>query len=430
MPQESMKRKPLVATSTAKELHLKGAYIKFESIAFWFWFFIGIEGCLTFIFFQGNPVLGTLITYIPPAALAFFLLTTLLIGGQLRHTEILKPLSAKMLVALSLWAGITIFWTGANPVYSALGYWAILVIKIFIVLLLFLLGDVEKVAIKSLQGLAWGSVVLGLIPFILQARTLDGRLGNEEFFHPNSIGNQMALTCLCTIYLALQSWGQVSERRPYIVMLLFLLFTLLRSLSKTSILSFLIAASVYVLRSQISVKKKINLVLISGGIIAVSFTRLSRYLDTYLNEQQGGEALATGTGRTQVWEMTWRMIQENPIWGYGYQSYRDVADQIIGLRLVHPHNEVLNIWFNLGGVGLLLALLTYIAYSWQVYCAGKARLPQEAFALSLLIYYIIRGVTEATVPDFLVYPSSMMMLMISWMSQSYQVSSNNKDSYG
>lgn len=424
------KREPQVNTDISKKLLDKGAYIKFESIAFWFWFFIGIEGCLTFVFFQGNPVLGTLIGYIPPAAFAFFLLTTLLIGGQLQHAEILKPMSAKMLLALSLWAGLTMFWTGANPRYSAFGYWAILALKILIVLLLFLLGNVEKIAIKSLQGLAWGSVVLGLVPFLLNARTIDGRLGNEEFFHPNGIGNQMALTCLCTIYLALQSWGKVSERRPYIVMLLFLLFTLLRSLSKTSILSFLIAALVYVLRSTINVQKKINLVLISGGIIAVSFTRLSTYLDTYLNEQQGGEALATGTGRTQIWEMTWNRIQENPIWGYGYQSYRDVADQIIGLRLVHPHNEVLNIWFNLGGVGLLLGVLTYIAYSWQVYCAGKARLPQEALALSLLVYSIIRGATEATVPDFLVYPSSLMMLMIGWMTQSQPVSSNHKDNYG
>ncbi|MFB8791748.1 MAG: O-antigen ligase family protein [Potamolinea sp.] len=427
-----MKRKTIVSTSIsiAKKLPVKGAYIKFESVAFWFWFFIGIEPCLTFLFFINQPAIGTLVGYIPPAIFAFFLLTTLLIGGQLRHAEILKSMSVKMLLALSFWAGLTMFWTGANPRFSAFGYWAILALKIFIVLLLFLLGNVEKVAIKSLQGLTWGSLILGLVPFILNARTIDGRLGNEEFFHPNNIGNQMAITCLCAIYLALQSWGKASERRPYIVMLLFLLFTLLRSLSKTSILSFLIAASVYVLRSQISAQKKINLVLISGGIIAVSFTRLSTYLDTYLNEQQGGEALATGTGRTQIWEMTWNRIQENPIWGYGYQSYRDIADQIIGLRLVHPHNEVLNIWFNLGGVGLLLGVLTYIAYSWQVYCAAKARLPQEALALSLLIYFIIRGATEATVPDFLVYPSSLMMLMIGWMAQSQTVSSNNKDNYG
>ena len=425
-----MKRQPIATMVTAKKLPVPGFYIKVESLAFWFWFFAGIEGCLTFVFFQRNPAFGTLVAYLPPAIFALFLLSSLLIGNRLKHPEILRSIAAKMLLALSIWSGITLFWTGASPRFSACGYWATLVMKIIVVLLTLSLGNIEQVAIKSLQGLTWGSLVYALVPFLFNARTSDGRLGDEYFLHPNNIGNQMAITGLCTIYLALQSWGRIAERRPYMLILLFLLFTLLRSLSKTSIISFLLAASVYVLRSQISTQRKINLMLLASGIIAISSARLSTYLDTYLNEQQGGEALTTATGRTQIWEMTWDMIQENPIWGYGYQSFRDVADQIIALRLVHPHNEWLNIWFNLGGVGLFLSLLTYMTYYWQVRRAGKARLPQEALGLALLIFFLIRGLTEANVPDFLNYPSSLMMLMIGWLTQNNQISSSNGDSHG
>jgi len=425
-----MKPQPTVNTVTANRLPCKGTYIKFESVAFWFWFFIGVEPCLTFLFFRSKPVLGTLVGYLPPPGFAFFLLSSVLIGSRLQHPEILRQMATKLLLAFVLWAGITLFWTGASSRFSACGYWAIVAIKVFVVLLLLCLGNIERVALKSLQGYAWGGLVLALVPFLLHARTLEGRLGNEEFLHPNTIGNQMALISLCTIYLAMQPWGRIAERRIYILISAVLLFALLSSLSKTSIISLLLAVIIYLVRSKISVQKKINLVLLAGGVIAISSAALSRYLDQYLNEQQGGEALETASGRTQVWEMAWEMIQENPILGYGYQSFRDVAEQIIALRLVHPHNEWLNIWFNLGGVGLVLGVLTYINFYLHLRGAAKARLPQEALGLALLVYSVVRGLTEATVPDLIVYPTPLIMLMIGWLTQKKQTSSSNGDSYG
>lgn len=421
-----MKRKPIVATSTAKKLPVKGAYIKFESLAFWFWFFIGIEPCLTFLFFRSKPAIGTLVGYIPPAIFAFFILSTLLIGSRLQNAEVFKPMASKVLLTFVFWAGITLLWTGATSRFSAIGYWAIVALKILVVLLLLCLENIEQVALKSLQGFAWGGFLLSLVALLSNVTTSDGRLGDEEFFHPNTIGNHLAIISLCTIYLALQSSGRMKERRPYILIAFVLLFTLLKSLSKTSILSLLVAAVVYVLRSKISVQQKINLVLLSGGLIAVSSTTLIKYLDTYLNEQQGGEALTTATGRTKIWEMTWNMIQENPIWGYGYQSYRDLADQIIPIRLVHPHNELLNIWFNLGAVGVILGLLTYISYYLLLRHASKAGLPQEALGMALLIYALVRSGTEASVPDLIGYPSQLMMLMIGWLTQTknHKISTN------
>ena len=120
--------------------------------------------------------------------------------------------------------------------------------------------------------------------------------------------------------------------------------------------------------------------------------------------------------------MTWDMIQENPIWGYGFQSYRDIVDQVIQLRLVHPHNELLNIWVNLGFVGLFLGVMTYICYYLLLRRAFKAGLPQAALGLALLIYSLIRGLTEASIPDPIVYPTALMMLTIGWLSQVNQLS--------
>lgn len=425
-----MKRQPIKTTGIAKSFPFKSIHVKIESVAFWFWFFIGVEPCLTFLFFRSKPALGTLVGYLPPPSLAFFLLSSLLIGKRLQNADSLRPMATKLLLAILLWAGITLLWTNAASRFSACGYWAIVTLKVFVVLLLLCLGNVERIGIKSLQGYAWGGLVLALVALLSNVSTSDGRLGDEEFLHPNTIGNHIAIITLCTIYMALQSSLGMAERQPQIFISVVLLFTLLKTLSKTSIISLLLALSIYLIRSKMSVQKKINLLLLAGGAIAISSAALSKYLDYYLNEQQGGEALTTATGRTRIWEMTWELIQEKPIWGYGYQSYRDVADQIIPLRLVHPHNECLNIWFNLGGIGLIIGILTYITFYWHLRRAGKARLPQEALGLALLIYSLVRGLTEATVPDLLVYPTPLMMLMIGWLTQRNQISSSNGDSYG
>lgn len=425
-----MKRQPIVTTGTANRQLVQGAYIKVESVAFWFWFFIGVEPCLTFLFFRSKPALGTLVGYLPPPGFAFFLLSTVLIGNRLQNPEVLRSMVTKMLLTFVLWAGITLSWTSAASRFSACGYWAIVALKVFVVLLLLCLGNVERVGIKSLQGYAWGGLILSLVALLSNVSTIDGRLGDEEFLHPNTIGNHIAIISLCTIYMVLQSGVPMIERQPYILISIVLLFTLIKTLSKTSIISLLLALSIYLIRSKISVQKKINLLLVGGGAIAISSAALSKYLDYYLNEQQGGEALTTATGRTRIWEMTWELIQEKPVWGYGYQSYRDVADQIIPLRLVHPHNEWLNIWFNLGGVGLVLGVLTYINFYLHLRRAAKARLPQEALGLAVLVYSLVRGLTEATVPDLIVYPTLLIMLMIGWLTQKKQTSSSNGDSYG
>ncbi|RUR84107.1 O-antigen ligase family protein [Chlorogloeopsis fritschii PCC 9212] len=416
-----MRPESIITADAAKKLPAQSFYIKVESLAFWFWFINAIEPSLTFLFFQSNPALGTLVSCLPATGFALFLLSSIFVSKRLKRLEILQPMASKMLLALIIWAGITLLWTSASPLFSAFGYWASLAINIFVVLLLLYIGDVERVAPSSLRGYVWGGLVFALIALLLSPMTSDGRLGNEEFFHPNNIGNNMAIISLCAIHLALQSKERIAERQRYILIIVVLLFTLLKSLSKTSIACFLLAGLVYVGCSKISFQKKINILLLTSGVVAISAGRLSSYLDRYLNEQQGGQALTTATGRTAIWEMTWDMIRENPIWGYGFQSYRDIADQIIDLRLVHPHNELLNIWVNLGFIGLLLGVLTYISYFWLVKKALKAHLPQAPLGLALFVYSVVRGLTEASIPDPIVYRTALMMLMIGWLSQVNQL---------
>jgi O-antigen ligase len=359
--------------------------LKVEDIAFWFWFCISVEACHTFLFFRSNPVLGTLFGYLPNLGFVSLLSLSLLAGKRLKRHQVLRSTTAKLQIMLLLWMGTTLLWTYARPFYSAFGYWAAIALKVIGTLLLMWFGDGNKIALKSLQGSVWGGFAFALVALITNPVTADGRLGNEEFFHPNTIGNNMAICSLFAIYLAFQTQLNAKERRNLIFMLLVLLFTLLRSLSKTSIACFFLALLVYSLTTKMSARKKRILLYTTGGVLAVSAIPLFSYLNTYINEQQGGEALTTATGRTEIWQLTWEMIQENPLIGYGFQSFRDAIDQIIALRLVHAHNEFSNIWFNLGLIGLVLSIMVYISYYFLVRQAMRLQLPQAGLGMALLI---------------------------------------------
>lgn len=412
--------------NNGKKSRSKGLFISLSTVAFGFWFYLGISPALTYLFFRSSPAVAEPITAVLSGVIALLLALGGVVGDPYQFRKLIQLLPVQMILMYGVWAGITVLWTGA-PQEIAIVYWFILFLKYYVILRVLACKSREEVSVNSLKGFAWGGFIFALVPLIARETDSEGRLGNEEFLHPNTIGNQMAITSLCSIYLTLQTQNKPRERLLSIFMLIIQLFTLLRSLSKTSIFCFMVATTVYIIRSKISVKRKALIVAVTGLIIALSSTMLVGYIDRYLNEQQGGEALETATGRSNIWEMTWDYIQQNPIFGYGYQSYRYTAPQIIGVRLVHAHNDVLNIWYTLGGIGLALAILTYLSYLLFTIRASFKRSPQEALGLALLLYGIIRGLTEASTDDLTTFSTPLMLLIVQWMALSKPLPANEKD---
>lgn len=389
--------------------------LKIEDIAFWFWFYLGIEGIQTFLLFQSNPVLGTLVGYMPTLGFTLFLLSSLMISKRIKGSKVLQTPTAKILIALLIWIAITLSWTYSSSLFSAFGYWAATAMKVLVVILLLFLGNKEKVALKSLQGFVWGGLAFAIIVLLANPVTVDGRLGHEEFLHPNTIGNSMAIASICSLYLTTEGNKLTIKSRTYIFIIIILLFTLLKTLSKTAIICFLLSTLVYFVFSKIPLRKKITLLGLIGGLVAISSAALSRYFIYYLTEQQGGDAVYTASGRTRIWRITLDLIQENPILGYGFQSYQDVVEQVIDLRLVHAHNEILNVWLTLGLIGLLLSIATYVSYFLLLRRASKKGLSQASLGMALLVYSLIRGATEANVTDPIIFPMTLMMLTSEWL---------------
>jgi len=76
---------------------------------------------------------------------------------------------------------------------------------------------------------------------------------------------------------------------------------------------------------------------------------------------------STLSGRTAIWEQVWVAILKHPILGYGYAAFwqgmkGESYNVILALRFVifHAHNGFLEIWLELGAVGLLLFFLSYV----------------------------------------------------------------------
>lgn len=381
-------------------------------VAFWFWFVFGVKPFLIFLFFRWYPALGTLVNGIFSATFALFMVVIASCSPHRKSAP--SPISAaELFVGLFLaWSGVTLFWTQSNSLWSASGYWGVLMLDVLAVRMMMRLGDSEKIAERSIMGLVIGSSLYSVTTLALAGRVgyYGQQLGDALFLHPNVIGYQTSLAGLCALYLIVKYKMMRWVWFFWLSLGLLLVFVLFMSLSKTSIGSFAVACVAFLIFARIGLSKKVIAVLAIGGLIALSYEVLANYLSRYL-EKDSGRTADTLSGRTEIWSNTWSHIEQSPLTGYGYLSLRDVVGAL------QAHNEWLQLWFSFGIVGVVIVLILYISYFFLVWRAIWT-VPsgiQAALGLALLVSALIRGVTEGSMTG-LVFPLPLMMLMISWLS--------------
>jgi O-antigen ligase len=113
---------------------------------------------------------------------------------------------------------------------------------------------------------------------------------------------------------------------------------------------------------------------------------------------------ATLTGRTQLWQACWVSIMKRPFLGYGFDAFwlGMIGESALVNSSVHwlaptAHNGLLDLWLNLGGLGLLLFLFAYVI------CVRKAfrfyRIREDylrVWPLAYLAFFFLYNVTEVT----------------------------------
>lgn len=349
-------------------------------------FFLVFRVCLIFLFFQSNPVTGTMVTFGLELALLFgaIFYTTEDHPPAIRTSLLASPV--RWLFSFLMLSLASILWTGAESRIVALGYWVGMAADIAIVLLLVRHGDASRYAEGLMKGTVWGAALLALVAWWAPV-TQDLRLGNDAFLHPNTLGLELGISTLIAQHL-------VPRGARWKWLAIALSITLLRTLSKTAIIAFIVAECWYLMQDkQITRKAKTWLGVGALLVVASFWSVLNSYVDAYSNAA-GGNQVETLTGRTVLWAVAFSMSLERPWFGHGIYSFRALIPAFGDFQPVHAHNELLQQFFEFGLVGVIVVAGTY----WSLYRQARRAQASELkpLSLALLIFALVHGLTDTT----------------------------------
>lgn len=367
-------------------------------------FIYAFRVALTFLWFQSAPTAGSATSIGLSIALllaALFYSVSSRRGGSYQPT---LPRTLKFILAYLSLALVSLFWTTTQSMPVALGYWCAMCADVLTVILLLRTRDSEEESISILKGFVVGSAVVATIAWFAPVME-DLRLGNEDFLHPNAIGFEFAIATLCALYLSREgkSWKWLGA---------ILGVTLLRTLSKASILAFLPAAGFYLLRAS-SIRRRTK-ILIAVGAVLVSLSFLS-LIDAYAEQYAQGSQLETVTGRTLIWAESLDIAMDKPWFGHGFYSYRWVVPPFGVFEAWQAHDDLLQQFFSYGLIGILLSIALYYCFYRQIRRHPSDNL--RAFAAALLIFALLRGLVDTDIFG-LSFPLWLMAILTMWLDGS------------
>jgi len=170
-------------------------------------------------------------------------------------------------------------------------------------------------------------------------------------------------------------WLSFSKKKTRHTVLLWLLravliYVTIGARSRVSVAAFLLGGLFYLLFASRDYLKR--WVTVSAGVGALStFFVLNLCLNQgwandivgYARRGQARPGLTTFTGRTLIWQHAFKKSFESPIIGHGYGVSRLTMGQVPNAEweVAHCHNELLEVFFNTGVLGLIpvLAMFTY-----------------------------------------------------------------------
>jgi O-antigen ligase len=338
--------------------------------------------------FNADPQPGVAVSL----ALNYLLLITaafLSFGPGMRSSSwFLSIRSFRWASAFLVFSGCSLLWTRAASISAAAAFWCAMASDFTMVVLLLRIGDIEETADALMDGFIWGACAVAMIAWLLPAQS-DLRLGDEEYLGPNQIG----YSCAFAFFLAQYRMraGTKGLRLPAA----FLAITMLRTLSKTTVIAFVIAQGFLLLRDRtVSTKAKVYIGCAAAVVLSAFWGLLSAYYDVYRNAGNQSETL---TGRIGIWAYILNEALQQPWIGHGFHSVWKVIPPFGPFEARHAHNEVLQQFYAYGAVGVALLFCIYGSIYREVrrMTAG----PVRTLLLALLVFVVIRGLADTEVFD-------------------------------
>lgn len=320
-------------------------------------------------------------------ALNFFLLVLVAfqtIGTTNRERpSVLRSTSIYWVLIFLSFSCISLLWSATASMPAAIVYWCAMAADVGMVVLLLRMGPIKPMITSLMKGYVVGACVIGAIAWLLPAQS-DLRLGDEELLGPNQIGYLCAFALFFVQYLMrekLGKWGLAT---------FILALTLLRSLSKTSIIAFLIA-EVFLLMKDTSMRRRTKVMLVLAGIAAVlSFSSLlTSYFDIYTNAGNSPETL---TGRISIWTVILTEAIQQPWIGHGFHAVWNVIPPFGDFEARHAHNEPIQQFYAYGVVGVCMLVGLYGSFYRQIRKLSVS--PMRMLWLAMLLFVLVRGLTD------------------------------------
>jgi hypothetical protein len=289
-------------------------------------------------------------------------------------------------------SGCSLLWTSSVSISAAAAFWLAMACDLTLVVLVLRIGSVEQTASALMCGYVWGSCAIAVIAWFLPVQT-DLRLGDEEYLGPNQIGFACAFAFFFAQYLMRRGSKGLMEPAA------FLAITMLRSLSKTTIIAFIAGQIVLLIRDRsLSKKQKLYLGCAATLIIALFWGLFAAYYDVYTNAGNQSETL---TGRIGIWAFILNEALQQPWIGHGFHSVWKVIPPFGPFEARHAHNELLQQFYAYGVVGVGLVAVLYANVYREI---RKARIeprtePFQPILLAMFVFILVRGLADTEVFD-------------------------------
>jgi exopolysaccharide production protein ExoQ len=341
----------------------------------------GSRVCTTLLLFRNDPTIGTAVTIAASCTLLLASCANWLALAPLNRKKGRIPSPVKWIAAYLALTLISVSWSSTPSTAIALAYWAGMAADVLTIVLLTSVFDGDDALDDLLSGFIFGAVLVAALAWCLPTMP-DLRLGDEDLLHPNAIGFEFAMAVLCSIFLTAKAvWAKWAG--------IFLSITLLRTLSKASIIAFLAAAGYWLIKdTAISSRAKAKIGLALAVVLFLSWSLLEAYAEIY---SQGSQA-ETLTGRTLIWATSFDIATEKPWLGHGFYSFRWLVPPLHEFQPWQAHNEFLQQFFCYGVLGISITAALYWALFRQARISPQTQLTRLTTAL--LIFALIRGLVD------------------------------------
>jgi exopolysaccharide production protein ExoQ len=285
-----------------------------------------------------------------------------------------------------VFSGTSLLWSGAASLPAAVAFWSAMLADVAMVVILLRAGSPIEVSSALMKGYIYATCCTAVIAWIMPAQS-DLRLGDDELLGANSIGYGCAFAIFLAQFLILVR----RDKGPWKASIWLLAITLLRSLSKATIIAFIVGQAILLLRDKsISRKSKTWILMATAVVIAISSSLLSSYYDVYTSAGNSPETL---TGRLGIWAVILDKALDHPWIGNGFHSVWKVIPPFGDFEARHAHNELLQQFYAYGAVGVVMLVGIYGSFFRQV-----KRLPissLKTLLLALIVFILIRGLVES-----------------------------------